>query len=302
MRATSFQKTIRRAVEFRGVGLHSGQDCAATVRPAAVGAGIVFRRLDLEDGANLVVASPSNVKSTRYGTTLASEGGASAATVEHLMAALCLCGVDNAQIDLFGPEVPIIDGSAEGFFKAFNEVGYDLQSSPRLSGCVVETPIGVSDGDRGIEVTPGEGRFIDITIDFEGCMIGRQSLRLDLDNPEDCARIANARTFCRVEDIDPLRAAGLARGGSMDNSLVVDGERLLNKTELRDRYEFALHKALDLVGDLYLLGVPVYGVVRAVRPGHDINVRMAQALQAHMLAIAEPASLEADRPVAAALA
>lgn len=278
MRAT-FQKTLSRAVTFSGIGLHSGQECTATVHPAGAGAGIVFHRLDLEEGINVVEACPQNVKSTHHGTTLVSSRGASAATVEHLMAALCLCGVDNARIDLFGPEVPIVDGSAVDFFSAFNEVGYDLQSTPRWGGIRPEAPVAVHDADRSIEITPGDDRIIDITIDFEDCLIGRQSLQLDLDNPADCERIAGARTFCRVEDIDPLRAAGLARGGSMDNSLVVDGDRLLNKSGLRDCHEFALHKALDLIGDLYLLGAPIQGVIRAVRPGHDLNVRMARALQ-----------------------
>lgn len=277
MRST-FQQTLSRAVEFRGVGLHSGQECVATVRPAGADTGVVFHRLDLEEGVNVVSACPRNVKNTRHGTTLISESGASAATVEHIMAALCLCGVDNAQIDLFGPEIPIIDGSAVDFFSAFNEAGYDLQSAPRRAAISPEAPIIVRDGDRCIEITPGEERIIDIIIDFENCMIGRQSLRLDLDNPADRARIADARTFCRVEDIDPLRAAGLARGGSMENSLVVDGGRLLNKTGLRDSHEFALHKALDLLGDLYLLGAPIQGAIRAVKPGHDLNVRMARAL------------------------
>ena len=279
MRAT-FQQTLSRAVEFSGVGLHSGQDCVATVRPAGADVGIVFCRLDLDEGVNIVAASPENVRNTRQGTTLTAPNGASAATVEHLMAALCLAGVDNAWIDLFGPEAPILDGSALDFLNAFNAAGCDLQSAPRRRPVMPDAPVAVRDGDRSIEIVPGAGRIIDITIEFDDCMIGRQSLRLDLDNPEDCARMAAARTFCRAHEIDSLRAAGLARGGSLENSLVVDGERVLNKSGLRDAREFALHKALDLVGDLYLLGVPVQGEIRAVRPGHDLNVRMAQALWA----------------------
>ena len=279
MRAT-FQQTLSKTVEFSGVGLHSGQDCVATVRPAGADVGIVFCRLDLDEGVNTVAASPENVRNTRQGTTLIAPNGASAATVEHLMAALYLAGVDNAWIDLFGPEVPILDGSALDFLNGFNAAGCDLQSAPRRRPVMPNAPVAVRDGDRSIEIAPGAGRVLDITIDFGDCMIGRQSLRLDLDNPEDCARMAAARTFCRAEEIDILRAAGLARGGSLENSLVVDGARVLNKTGLRDAREFALHKALDLVGDLYLLGVPVQGEIRAVKPGHDLNVRMAQALWA----------------------
>lgn len=298
MRAT-FQQTLSRAVEFSGVGLHSGQDCVATVRPASANAGIVFCRMDLDDGVNTVAASPENVRSTRQGTTLVGPNGASAATVEHLMAALCLAGVDNARIDLFGPEAPILDGSALDFLNAFNAAGCDLQSAPRRRPVTPDAPIAVRDGERSIEITPGAGRILDITIEFDGCMIGRQSLRLDLDTPRDCARMASARTFCRAHEIDSIRAAGLARGGSLENSLVVDGARLLNKSGLRDAREFALHKALDLVGDLYLLGAPVRGEIRAVKPGHDLNVRMAQALWAEIARPEAPAARVSGESVAA---
>lgn len=301
MRAT-FQQTLSRAVEFNGIGLHSGQECVAAAHPAGVDAGIVFRRLDLEEGVNTVAASPRNVRSTRQGTTLASANGASVATVEHLMAALCLAGVDNVRIDLFGPEIPILDGSALGFFNAFNEAGYDLQSAPRRGPVALAAPLAVRDGDRSIEIEPGDGRILDIAIDFEDCMIGRQSLRLDLDNPGDRARLIEARTFCRIEEIDCLRAAGLARGGSLENSLVVDGARVLNKTGLRDNQEFALHKALDLIGDLYLLGAPVEGVIRAVKPGHDLNVRMARALLAENARFSDRAAARASEASVAALA
>ncbi len=295
----AFQQTIGASVTFNGVGLHSGQQCAATVRPAGADAGIVFRRLDLGEGVNEVAASPRCVRNTRHGTTLAADNGASVATVEHLLAALRLAGVDNARIDVFGPEVPILDGSADIFLNAFNEAGCDLQPAPRRGIALPDGPFTVRDGERLIEIVPGERCVIDITIEFADCIIGRQSLRLDLAAVTDCARMASARTFCRVEEIDLLRAAGLARGGSLENSLVVDGEKLLNRSGLRDAQEFALHKALDLVGDLYLLGVPVLGRIRAVKPGHDLNVRMAQALQDAAEDRSVPAERRARRSVAA---
>ena len=302
MRATyrqtgAFQQTLAGPVEFSGIGLHSGQDCAATVRPAGANEGVVFRRLDLADGMNEVAVSPRHVRNTLHGTTLSADSGASVATVEHLMAALRLAGIDNARIDLFGPEVPILDGSAVVFLNAFNEIGCDLQAAPRRELALPAGPVAVRDQDRMIEIAPGDSRAVDVTIDFEDCLIGRQSLRLDLDALADCARMASARTFCRVEEIDFLRSAGLARGGSLDNSLVVDGARLLNESGLRDAQEFALHKALDLIGDLYLLGVPIAGEIRAVKPGHDLNVRMAQALAD--AALAEAARSDAARSGAA---
>lgn len=274
----SLQRTLTQPVEFSGVGLHSGQACTATVRPAEDNCGIVFRRLDLSASDCLVAARPENVATTNHGTALVNRAGVTVSTVEHLMAALALCGVDNAEIDLFGPEAPILDGSSAVFVEGLEDAGFETQSAPR-AGFVIEEPLAVHDGgDRVIEVSPFEGRSVDVAIDFCDCMIGTQSLILDLDCPADRARLAKARTFCRLYEIEALRRMGLIRGGSLENSLVIDGDRILNDEDLRDPEEFALHKALDLIGDLYLLGAPLIGAVRAVRPGHDLNVRMAQAL------------------------
>lgn len=274
----SLQRTLTQPVEFAGVGLHSGQACTATVRPAEDNCGIVFRRLDLSASDCVVAARPENVATTNHGTALVNRAGVTVSTVEHLMAALALCGVDNAEIDIFGPEAPILDGSSAVFVEGLEDAGFETQSAPR-AGFVIEEPLAVHDGgDRVIEVSPFEGRSVDVAIDFCDCMIGTQSLILDLDCPADRARLAKARTFCRLYEIEALRRMGLIRGGSLENSLVVDGDRILNDEALRDPEEFALHKALDLIGDLYLLGAPLIGAVRAVRPGHDLNVRMAQAL------------------------
>lgn len=271
------QQTLRRPATFAGVGLHSGQECAVTVRPAPANTGVVFYRTDLQNGDQAVAAHPGNVLGTRHGTALANAAGVTVSTVEHIMAALRLSGVDNAAIDVFGPEAPILDGSSAEFVEGFRLAGVDLQSAPRRAFALRETARAV-DGDRLIEVRPAESRTLEIEIDFGDCMIGRQSLRLDLDDPADRERLVGARTFCRLEEIEPLRAAGLIRGGSLDNSIVVNGDRLVNKGALRDPQEFALHKALDLIGDLYLLGAPLDGAIRAVKPGHDLNVRMAQML------------------------
>ena len=273
------QRTLKQPVEFAGVGLHSGQQCTATVRPADEHCGIVFRRLDLKARDCVVMARPENVAATNHGTAIVNDAGVTVSTIEHLMAGLALCGVDNAEIDLFGPEAPILDGSAAVFVEGFEDAGLMAQAAPR-AGFVVEEPLAVHDGgDRLIEVSPFEGRSVDVAIDFGDCMIGNQSLVLDLDVAEDRARLARARTFCRLYEIEALRRMGLIRGGSLENSLVVDGDRILNDETLRDPEEFALHKALDLIGDLYLLGAPLIGAVRAIRPGHDLNVRMAQALR-----------------------
>ena len=292
------QQTLRRPVKFAGVGLHSGQDCAVTVQPAPANTGVIFYRTDLQNCDQAVPAHPDNVLGTRHGTALANAAGVTVSTVEHLMAALRLSGVDNAAIDVFGPEAPILDGSSAEFVDSFRQAGVDLQSAPRLTFTPLKTTK-VVDGDRFIEVRPSERRTLEIEIDFGDCMIGRQSLRLDLDDPADRERLVGARTFCRLEEIEPLRAAGLIRGGSLDNSIVVNGDRLVNKDALRDQQEFALHKALDLIGDLYLLGAPLGGAIRAVKPGHDLNVRMAQTLAGKVA----PKNAVAERPaVAAAIA
>ena len=229
----SLQRTLTQPVEFSGVGLHSGQACTATVRPAEDNCGIVFRRLDLSASDCLVAARPENVATTNHGTALVNRAGVTVSTVEHLMAALALCGVDNAEIDIFGPEAPILDGSSAVFVAGLEDAGFETQSAPR-AGFVIEEPLAVHEGgDRVIEVSPFEGRSVDVAIDFCDCMIGTQSLILDLDCPADRARLAKARTFCRLYEIEALRRMGLIRGGSLENSLVVDGDRILNDEALR---------------------------------------------------------------------
>lgn len=270
------QRTLCHEIQFSGVGLHSGAQCRAKLRPAGVGEGILFRRMDLDVADNVVPASPENVITADHGTTLANAGGASVATVEHIMAALALCGVDNVLIDVHGPEIPILDGSSAQFVSAIASAGCaDLPA--RRRPVTIYAPMHIGDGDRFIEFTPGPRR-LKIEIAFENCMIGAQTLSLDLDDDHDLAKLASARTFCRLEEVEDLRKAGLIRGGALANSIVVDGDRLLNDDPLRDPLEFALHKALDLIGDLYLLGAPVNGSIRAVRPGHAINTHAARTL------------------------
>ncbi|MEZ5894670.1 MAG: UDP-3-O-acyl-N-acetylglucosamine deacetylase [Parvularculaceae bacterium] len=270
------QRTVRSDIELDGVGLHSGCQSQIRILPAEAGAGISFRRVDLT-GDNIIRAEPGCVVRSFHGTTIANKAGASVATIEHLMAAFALMGVDNAFVEIDGPELPILDGSAAPFLQALAEAGPHNLSAPRRA-LTVSAPLTVADGERSITFEPGRSRGLEIDIDFADCLIGRQTLTLDLDRSEDVARIALARTFCRASEVDALRQAGLIRGGSLDNSIVVDGARLLNEHPLRDPSEFALHKALDLVGDLHLVGGPFNGRIRAVRPGHDLNVRAALAL------------------------
>lgn len=274
------QRTVSSRIEFSGVGLHSGEDCRISVCPAAAGQGVVFRRVDLSRESAVIHARPENVVRARHGTCLGDSAGVRVSTVEHLLAALALTGVDNAVIEVDGPEIPIMDGSAAAFVAAIAETGVTSQALPRRV-IVVETPLEIADGNKSIRFEPFEGRRIEIDIDFGECIIGRQALSLDLENPEDLVKLATARTFVRLSEVDSLREAGLIRGGTLSNAIVVDGDRVLNDEPLRDPAEFALHKALDLVGDLYLAGAPVIGRIRATRPGHGLNTRAAAMLVRH---------------------
>lgn len=282
------QCSLSQPAAFEGVGLHSGEDCRVIVNPAPIDAGLLFVRRDGAVGnadgdaegdafRATIAASPENVIRSDHGTTLGNAFGASIATVEHLLAALSISQIDNAFIDVCGPEIPILDGSAAPFMEGFESAGVHAQSAQRSTFDVTE-PVHIVDGDRAIFIEPADDFSLKVDIEFEDCMIGQQSLSITLRDADEIARIASARTFCRLTEVDALRRVGLIRGGSLDNSLVVDGERLLNDAGLRDSHEFVLHKALDLIGDLYLLGMPVRGAVHAIKPGHDLNCRAALAL------------------------
>ena len=289
------QRTLKSPVEFAGIGLHSGEDCRVVIGPATENTGVLFRSRDAGASNNLIFACPENVILTDHGTALSNGNGATVATVEHLMAALALVGLDNVVIDVTGPEIPILDGSAALFVAGLNEVGAQIQDEPRREIVIKET-LSFGEEDRAIVVEPYDGFSVDVAIDFEDCLIGKQSLSIHLDEASDKARLAKSRTFCRRGEIECLRKAGLIKGGSLENSIVVDGDKLLNSEELRDPDEFVLHKALDLIGDLYLLGAPIRGSIRAAKPGHALNTRFALMLSRHF-GLSE--SLDRDREVRA---
>jgi len=273
------QTTLASPATLSGVTLHSGAEARATLRSAEAGSGVVFRAAIAGAPARRIKAEAANVIDTRLCTRLGDSGGRSIGTVEHVLAALSICGVDNVLIDVDADEMPILDGSAAPYIEAIRRAGIAPQNAARRD-LVIEAAIEVSDGARSIRAEPHEGRLLSVDIDFEAGAIGAQAVRLDLDDERDLARLARARTFCRLSDIDAMRANGLARGGSLDNAIVVDGARILNAGGLRDPEEFALHKALDLVGDLRLAGARLIGRIKARRPGHDLNVRFVRALLA----------------------
>ena len=267
------QTTIARDAALEGVGLHSGAVTRVVLRPALAGQGVVFRRAGGPD----IAATPDAVRNTQLSTGLG-EGAARVATVEHLMAAIALAGVDNIIIDVDGAELPALDGSAAPWLDLMIASGVRALRATRVVKRVA-APVGVEDaGGRAIRAEPHDGRIIDVSIDFADAAIGAQRVTLDLDNAADVRRVARARTFCRRDDIERMRARGLSLGGSFDNAVVIDGAQVLNPSGLRDSQEFALHKALDLIGDLRLAGAPVIGRIIAQRPGHDLNARFAAAL------------------------
>ena len=264
------QKTLRQTVSYVGIGLHTGRKVSMSVRPAEVDSGIHIVRKDIPENQNLINARWYNVKETRLSTVLGNSSGTTVSTVEHLMAALHGCGVDNALVELDGPEIPIMDGSAEPFVKMIERVGTVDQFMPR-NAIWLHRPIEVRDGDKYAILLPADSPRITVEIDFPGSIIGSQTLSVELVNEAFRNDIARARTFGFSSDIEQLRKKGLALGGSLNNAVLVDGDRVVNEEGLRFQDEFVRHKILDCMGDLALIGVPVLAHLYARKPGHELN-------------------------------
>jgi UDP-3-O-[3-hydroxymyristoyl] N-acetylglucosamine deacetylase len=273
------QQTLRSAIDCVGVGLHSGRRINLKLSPAPADHGVVFRRIDL--GVD-IEARFNCVAGTRLCTLLASpeRPDALVGTVEHLMAALAGCGVDNVLVELDGPEVPILDGSAESFVFLLECAGIVAQAAPRAAIEVLRR-VRVEDGEAFVELRPFQLGFdMAFSIDFAASAIGRQALSLRLTPASFRAELARARTFTEVHEVDALHGAGLARGGSLDNAIVVDGDRVLNPAGLRMPDEFVRHKLLDAVGDLALAGAPLRARFVAHRSGHKLNNELLRTLLA----------------------
>lgn len=277
--ASSFvpQKTLKSSIDCRGVGLHSGVACTMTLRPAPANHGIVFRRTDVTDRDSLVPALWRNVLDARMCTTVTNAAGVSVSTIEHLMAALAGCEIDNLLIDIDGPEVPIMDGSAEPFVMLIQSAGIEALDAPKRAIRVLK-PVRAADEQRSIELRPDNAFSIRFEIEFNSPAIREKELDVRLVNGTFNHTISGARTFGFVEEIEKLRAAGLGRGGSLENVVIVDGDRVLNEGGLRYDDEFVRHKILDCVGDLYLAGAPLLGRVDAVKSGHLFNNKVLRAL------------------------
>ncbi len=254
-----FQKTLKTSIGCTGIGLHTGVRVAMKLHPAPPNTGIVFRRVDLVGGGATIKASWAQVVDSRMCTVLADENGISIATVEHLMSALYGLEIDNVIVELNGPEVPAMDGSAAPFIFLMECAGVVEQDLPRRAMRILKQHSYVN-GDKMVALGPWhEGLRVDFHIDFRAPAIGRQSCSFVVGTDTFKEELSRARTFGLLSDVTALREAGLARGGSLSNAIVVDGNRILNEDGLRHDDEFVRHKALDAVGDLYLAGYPIIG-------------------------------------------
>jgi UDP-3-O-[3-hydroxymyristoyl] N-acetylglucosamine deacetylase len=264
------QRTIKTVIKASGVGLHTGRKVVMTLRPAQPDAGIVFRRIDLPHPVD-IRADALAVTDTRLCSSLEG-GGAKVATVEHLMSALAGLGIDNLYVDLTGPEVPILDGSASPFVYLLQSAGVEEQRAPKRF-FRIRRPVEVRDGDKWARFEPYDGFRVSFSIVFDHPVFERssQSVTIDFAETSYTKEIARARTFGFVQEVEALRGAGLALGGSLDNAIVLDEYRVLNADGLRYGDEFVKHKVLDAVGDLYLVGHPLLGAFSAHKSGHALN-------------------------------
>lgn len=294
------QATLSRSISFTGVGLHGGRPARMAIRPAPPGAGIWFCRVDESDRDQMIPARFDAVSDTRLCTVLSNAAGVSVSTVEHVMAALAGCGVDNALVDIDGPEIPIMDGSAQVFVDAIRTAGLAFTDTARRALRIL-APVMVERGDARAELHPADGFSMDFAIAFDDPAIGAQRHALRLEGDAFATELADSRTFTRLAEIEQLRAHGLAQGGSLDNAVVVDGARVLNPGGLRRPDEFVRHKMLDAVGDLALAGAPIVGRYVGVKAGHALTNTLLRALFARSDAWRwEPAAPRLDLPARAA--
>jgi UDP-3-O-[3-hydroxymyristoyl] N-acetylglucosamine deacetylase len=271
------QKTLKSSINCAGIALHSGAKAVMTLRAAEPDTGIVFVRTDIAGGGAVIPATWDRVVDTRMCTTLANEDGITVGTVEHLMAAFSGCGIDNALVEINGPEIPVMDGSAAPFVFLIECAGIVEQDAPRRY-LQIRKPVAVEDADSSAYLKPGAGFALGFEIDFSGTAVSRQALHVELGRGIFQTELSRARTFGFLNDVERLWAAGLAKGGSLDNAVVVSGERILNQEGLRYEDEFVRHKVLDAVGDLYLAGAPIIGAFHGICSGHGTNNRLLRNL------------------------
>ena len=263
------QKTIKKNVQFNGIALHSGLDVNVIIKPAHPDFGIVFKRIDLNSN-NLVYPNFANVTNTSLNTTIENEFGVRVSTIEHLMGALFCLGIDNALIEIDNEEVPILDGSAKNFIESISSVGLEISSSP-IKIIKINKEVKFSDGKRYITIKPSTLTLdIDFELKYTNPIIGNQKNKIKV-YEDDLSDIYNSRTYCLYEDIELIKKRGLAKGGSLDNAIVVKDDEVMNPEGLRNKKEFVNHKILDCIGDLYTSGYRIVASVECSQGGHYLT-------------------------------
>jgi len=264
-----YQKTLSKKVSFKGIGLHSGQNSTVNLIPANEDEGIIFKRVDLNKN-NLIKANFKNVSSAKLCTTLENNFGVRVSTVEHLLAALYIIGIDNAVIEIDNEEVPIMDGSSKDFINALRESQLVTQSKKRKY-VKISSKVELIDGQRKISIEPNEKSLqVNFQLNYDNKLIGNQKNFVDFEK-DNLEEVSNSRTFCLYEDIEKIKKFGLAKGGSLENAVVVDNDKVLNEGGLRNKKEFVNHKILDLAGDFLLSGYRIIGKVNCYQGGHQLT-------------------------------
>ena len=271
------QTTIKSAVVFTGTGLHTGKTVRVSVQPASAEYGIWFRRTDVEDRDPLIAARWDRVSNTELNTRISNDDGVTVSTVEHLMAALAGCGVHNALIEINGPEVPLLDGSAAPFVAGILARGVRQLEMP-VRAIRILRPVHVRDGEAMATLMPADELKIDFEIDFADAVIGHQEKSLPMANGAFVHELCNSRTFCRQADIDRMRERGLIMGGTVSSAVVVDGEKVVTPGGMRHLDEPVRHKMLDALGDLALAGAPILGRYVGLRAGHAMTNKLLRTL------------------------
>ena len=270
------QKTIKNSVHFDGIALHRGVNVNVNIKPANPNFGIVFKRVDIKKN-NLVYPNFSNVTNTSLNTTIENEFGIQVSTIEHLMGALFCLGIDNALIEIDNEEVPILDGSAKNFIEKISSVGIEVSSSP-IKIIKINKEIIFRDGEKFISIKPSTLSLdIDFELKYKNPIIGNQKNKFKI-YEDDLSEVYNSRTYCLFEDIEKIKKKGLAKGGSLDNAIVVKDNEILNKGGLRNTKEFVNHKILDCIGDLYTSGYRIVGSITCSQGGHYLTNQLLRKL------------------------
>lgn len=274
-----YQTTIDKPISFVGIGLHSGEVTVLTLKPSLETRGIIFRRMDVAPEKRDILARSYNVSNTVLSTTLTNDAGTAISTVEHLMAALYGCGIDNVIVEIDGPEIPILDGSALDFVNHIELAGIRYLEKER-SVLWVKRKVEITIGKASVMLLPSLAPSFSVSLAFPNTVIGNQSHRYEVNRSDFKQQIANARTFGFAHQVEALKAAGFIKGGLISNAILVDKHSIVNKEDLRHKTEFARHKVLDAIGDLALAGYPIIAEYHSHKGGHSLNHRLLSKLMA----------------------